>query len=126
MKEWLALYESKSGERGIFNRKSAQEKARNGGHNADWDFGTNPCSEIILRPNQFCNLTVVVRPTDTEETLHSKIEAYILGTMTTLTDFGYLRKRWQTNTEEKILGVSLTGIMDNNLLSRMKTQLQMY
>jgi ribonucleoside-diphosphate reductase alpha chain len=72
MKEWLALYESKSGERGIFNRKSAQEKAReNGRRNADWDFGTNPCSEIILRPNQFCNLTeVVVRPTDTEEILH--------------------------------------------------------
>ena len=97
MKEWLALYESKSGERGIFNRKSAQEKAKeNGRRNANWDFGTNPCSEIILRPNQFCNLTeVVVRPTDTEETLHDKIEvATILGTIqATLTDFGYLRKR---------------------------------
>jgi ribonucleoside-triphosphate reductase (thioredoxin) len=128
MKEWLALYESKSGERGIFNRKSAQDKAReNGRRNADWDFGTNPCSEIILRPNQFCNLTeVVVRPTDTEETLHDKIEvATILGTIqATLTDFGYLRKRWQNNTEEeRLLGVSLTGIMDNSLLSRMRTQL---
>ena len=120
MKEWLALYESKSGERGIFNRVSAQEKAReNGRRNGDYAFGTNPCSEIILRPNQFCNLTeVVVRPTDTEESLHDKIEvATILGTIqATLTDFGYLRKRWQTNTEEeRLLGVSLTGIMDSKL-----------
>ena len=128
MKEWLSLYESKSGERGIFNRQSAQAKAaENGRRDASWDFGTNPCSEIILRPNQFCNLTeVVVRPLDTEESLHNKIEvATILGTIqATLTNFGYLRKRWQTNTEEeRLLGVSLTGIMDNSILSRMRTTL---
>ena len=102
--------------RGIFNRVSAQEKARqNGRRNADWDFGTNPCSEIILRPNQFCNLTeVVVRPTDGMAILLDKVEhATILGTIqATLTNFGYLRKRWQDNTEERLLGVSLTGIMD--------------
>jgi ribonucleoside-diphosphate reductase alpha chain len=128
MKEWLSLYESKSGERGIFNRVSAQEKAKeNGRRNADQPFGTNPCSEIILRPNQFCNLTeVVVRPMDTEATLHDKIEvATILGTIqATLTDFGYLRKRWQTNTEEeRLLGVSLTGIMDNSIINRRRTKL---
>jgi ribonucleoside-triphosphate reductase len=128
MKEWLSLYESKSGERGIFNRVSAQEKAReNGRRNGGYDFGTNPCSEIILRPNQFCNLTeVVVRPMDTEATLHDKIEiATILGTIqATLTDFGYLRKRWQTNTEEeRLLGVSLTGIMDNSIINRRREKL---
>jgi ribonucleoside-triphosphate reductase len=128
MKEWLALYESKSGERGIFNRVSAQEKAReNGRRNGDYEFGTNPCSEIILRPNQFCNLTeVVVRPMDTEATLHEKIEvATILGTIqATLTNFGYLRKRWQTNTEEeRLLGVSLTGIMDNSIINRRRERL---
>ena len=128
MKEWLALYESKSGERGIFNRVSAQEKAReNGRRNGDYDFGTNPCSEIILRPNQFCNLTeVVVRPMDTEATLHDKIEvATILGTIqATLTNFGYLRKRWQQNTEEeRLLGVSLTGIMDNSIINRRRERL---
>ena len=118
MKEWLSLYESKSGERGIFNRASVQEKAKqNGRRNADMEFGTNPCSEIILRPNQFCNLTeVVVRAADTVDSLKRKIKmATILGTMqATFTDFGYLRKRWQNNTEEeRLLGVSLTGIMDN-------------
>ena len=128
MKEWLSLYESKSGERGIFNRVSAQNKAKeNGRRNADHPFGTNPCSEIILRPNQFCNLTeVVVRPMDTESTLHDKIEvATILGTIqATLTDFGYLRKRWQTNTEEeRLLGVSLTGIMDNSIINRRRERL---
>jgi ribonucleoside-diphosphate reductase alpha chain len=128
MKEWLALYESKSGERGIFNRVSAQEKAReNGRRNGDYAFGTNPCSEIILRPNQFCNLTeVVVRPMDTEASLHDKIEvATILGTIqATLTDFGYLRKRWQQNTEEeRLLGVSLTGIMDNSIINRRRERL---
>ena len=117
MKEWLSLYESKSGERGIFNRVSAQKKAsENGRRDADWDFGTNPCSEIILRPNQFCNLTeVVCRSTDTAKTLKNKIRiATILGTIqSTFTNFGYLRKRWQNNTEEeRLLGVSLTGIMD--------------
>ena len=117
MKEWLSLYESKSGERGMFNRASAQKKAaENGRRNADWDFGTNPCSEIILRPNQFCNLTeVVCRSTDTMTTLVKKVKlATILGTIqSTFTNFGYLRKRWQNNTEEeRLLGVSLTGIMD--------------
>ena len=117
MKEWLSLYESKSGERGIFNRVSAQKKAsENGRRDASWDFGTNPCSEIILRPNQFCNLTeVVCRSTDTMTTLTKKVKlATMLGTIqSTFTNFGYLRKRWQNNTEEeRLLGVSLTGIMD--------------
>jgi ribonucleoside-diphosphate reductase alpha chain len=129
MKEWLSLYESKSGERGIFNRASAQEKAsQNGRRKADMEFGTNPCSEIILRPNQFCNLTeVVVRATDTVDSLKNKIRiATILGTVqATFTNFGYLRKRWQNNTEEeRLLGVSLTGIMDNvTTLSQDHTQL---
>ena len=117
MKEWLSLYESKSGERGMFNRASAQAKAaENGRRNPDWDFGTNPCSEIILRPNQFCNLTeVVCRSSDTMTTLSKKVKlATMLGTIqSTFTNFGYLRKRWQNNTEEeRLLGVSLTGIMD--------------
>ena len=117
MKEWLSLYESKSGERGMFNRASAQAKAaENGRRDASWDFGTNPCSEIILRPNQFCNLTeVVCRSTDTMTTLAKKVKlATMLGTIqSTFTNFGYLRKRWQNNTEEeRLLGVSLTGIMD--------------
>ena len=128
MKEWLALYESKSGERGIFSRVSAQTKAKeNGRRKSDYAFGTNPCSEIILRPNQFCNLTeVVCRPADTVETLKNKIEvATILGTIqATLTNFGYLRKRWKDNTEEeRLLGVSLTGIMDNSILSRRRNTL---
>jgi len=128
MKEWLALYESKSGERGIFSRVSAQAKAKeNGRRKSDYAFGTNPCSEIILRPNQFCNLTeVVCRPADTVETLKDKIEvATILGTIqATLTNFGYLRKRWKDNTEEeRLLGVSLTGIMDNSILSRRRSTL---
>ena len=122
MKEWYSLYESKSGERGRFIRQSAQIKAaQNGRRNADVDFGTNPCSEIILRPNQFCNLTeVVCRNGDTKTTLRNKIKlATILGTIqSTLTNFGYLRKRWINNTEEeRLLGVSLTGIMDCELLN---------
>jgi len=117
MKEWLSLYESKSGERGIFNRASAQEKAAsNGRRDGDVDFGTNPCCEIILRPYQFCNLSeVICRADDTVATLKEKIRlATILGTFqSTLTDFGYLRKRWKDTTEEeRLLGVSLTGIMD--------------
>ena len=117
MKEWLSLYESKSGERGIFNRASAQEKAAsNGRRDGDVDFGTNPCCEIILRPYQFCNLSeVICRAEDTVATLKEKIRlATILGTFqSTLTDFGYLRKRWKDTTEEeRLLGVSLTGIMD--------------
>ena len=122
MKEWLTLYNSKSGERGIYNRQSAVEKSlENGRRNADYDFGTNPCSEIILRPYQFCNLTeVVVRAEDTMADLIRKVKlSSILGTFqSSLTDFKYLRKVWKDNTEEeRLLGVSLTGIMDNTLLN---------
>ena len=122
MKEWLTLYNSKSGERGIYNRQSAIEKSmENGRRNTEYDFGTNPCSEIILRPYQFCNLTeVVVRADDKIVDLKRKIElATILGTIqSTLTDLKYLRKIWKDNTEEeRLLGVSLTGIMDNELLN---------
>ena len=129
MKEWLSLYESKSGERGMFSRASAQAKAaENGRRDANWDFGTNPCSEIILRPNQFCNLTeVVVRSTDTVASLTKKIQiATLLGTIqSTFTNFGYLRKRWQNNTEEeRLLGVSLTGIMDSPLMNGKESGLE--
>ena len=122
MNEWQSLYESKSGERGIFNRRSAQAKAaQNGRRISDINFGTNPSSEIILRPNQFCNLTeVVCRARDDRNTLARKIRvATLLGTIqSTLTNFGYLRKRWLDNTaEERLLGVSLTGIMDCKLLN---------
>ncbi len=120
MREWTSLYESKSGERGIFNRKAAQVKAsENGRRETDHYFGCNPCSEIILRPYQFCNLTeVVCRSTDDLATLTEKVRiATILGTFqATLTDFKYLRKVWKDNTEEeRLLGVSLTGILDNNI-----------
>ena len=120
MREWLSLYDSKSGERGIFNRQSAKKQAaKNGRRDVEHDFGCNPCSEIILRPYQFCNLSeVVVRENDTVETLKEKVRlATILGTFqATLTNFRYLRKIWQKNTEEeRLLGVSLTGIMDNEL-----------
>ena len=122
MREWLSLYESGSGERGIFNRQSAQKQAaKNGRRDAEQDFGTNPCSEIILRPYQFCNLSeVVVRASDTQQTLTEMVRlATILGTFqSTLTDFKYLRKIWRNNTEEeRLLGVSLTGIMDNAMMS---------
>jgi len=122
MREWTALVESGSGERGIFNREAAKKQAgKYNRRDADWDFGTNPCSEIILRPYQFCNLTeVVVRATDTIEDLERKVRcATILGTIqSTYTKFPYLRKVWQRNTEEeRLLGVSLTGIMDNRLLT---------
>ena len=117
MREWLSLYESKSGERGIFNRKAAKSKAKeNGRRDAEHYFGCNPCSEIILRPYQFCNLTeVVARSVDTLDILKEKVRlATILGTFqSTLTNFKYLRKIWKDNTEEeRLLGVSLTGILD--------------
>ena len=118
--EWSSLYESKSGERGIFNRvASKKQAAKNGRRDSSYEFGTNPCSEIILRPNQFCNLSeIVVRSTDTIESLTEKARlTSVLGTFqSTLTHFPYLRKIWQKNTkEERLLGVSLTGIMDNKL-----------
>lgn len=121
MREWLALVESKSGERGVFSRVASKKQASyNGRRDPNWEFGTNPCSEIILRPYQFCNLTeVVVRATDSIDDLVRKVElATILGTIqSTYTHFPYLRKVWQKNTEEeRLLGVSLTGIMDSKLL----------
>ena len=118
MNEWKALYDSKSGERGIFNRESAVKMAeKNGRRNTeDYDFGTNPCSEIILRNREFCNLSeVVVRVTDTKESLLKKVRlATILGTFqSTLVNFKYVSSSWRKNCEEeRLLGVSLTGIMD--------------
>lgn len=119
--EWTALVKSKSGERGIFSRIAAKAKAaENGRRDVDWDFGTNPCSEIILRPNQFCNLSeVVAREKDTKASLKRKVRlATILGTLqATLTDLPYLRAVWKRNTaEESLLGVSLTGIQDSPVL----------
>ena len=122
LREWTALVESKSGERGIFSRvASKKQAAKNGRREVDHEFGTNPCSEIVLRPNEFCNLTeVVVRNDDDLDTLTNKTRlATILGTIqATYTKFPYLRKIWQRNTEEeRLLGVSMTGIMDNKLVS---------
>jgi len=122
MREWMALVESGSGERGIFNREASKKQAaKYGRRDPNYEFGTNPCSEIILRPYQFCNLTeVVVRATDTYDDLARKVKlATILGTIqATFTKFPYLRKVWQRNTEEeRLLGVSLTGIMDNSLMT---------
>ena len=122
MKEWVSLYDSKSGERGIFNRVASEKMAtRSGRRDGEHDFGTNPCSEIVLRNKQFCNLSeVVIRPDDDEETLEEKVEiATIFGTIqSTLSNFRYLTKKWKENTEEeRLLGVSLTGIMDNRILS---------
>ena len=120
MDEWKALYESKSGERGIFNRESAVKMAeRSGRRDVNHEFGTNPCSEIILRDREFCNLSeVVVRVTDTVETLKKKARlAAILGTLqSTLVNFKYVSSQWKKNCEEeRLLGVSLTGIMDSPL-----------
>ena len=123
LSEMQTMYESKAGERGIFSRIAAQKiAARNGRRDPEHDFGTNPCSEIILRSNQFCNLSeVVVREDDTLEQLKKKTRiATIIGSLqSTLTDFRYLRVRWKRNTEEEaLLGVSMTGIMDHWLLSK--------
>ena len=122
LREWTSLVESGSGERGIFNREAARKQAEKfGRRDGGYEFGTNPCSEIILRPYQFCNLTeVVVRATDDIDSLERKVRlATILGTLqSTYTKFPYLRKVWQKNTEEeRLLGVSLTGIMDNPLMT---------
>ena len=122
MREWLSLAESGTGERGMFYRGAAQNKAQeNGRRDSTWDFGTNPCSEIILRPYQFCNLSeVIVRGDDSIDDISKKVElATILGTFqSTLTNFPYLRKIWKKNTEEeRLLGVSLTGIMDNSIMN---------
>lgn len=121
LREWVSLYESKSGERGIFNRIAAKVQAsKSGRRDSNAEFGTNPCSEIILRPYQFCNLSeCVVRPKDTLEDLLRKVElATILGTIqSTYTNFRYLRPIWKRNTEEeRLLGVSLTGVMDHPVL----------
>ncbi len=129
LREWASLVESKSGERGIFNRTSAKEQAaKYGRRDPEHEFGTNPCSEIILRPYQFCNLTeVVIREKDKFDDLKKKVMlATILGTVqSTLTKFPYLRKIWNKNTEEeRLLGVSLTGIMDNELTNGKKHGLE--
>jgi ribonucleoside-triphosphate reductase len=128
LNEWSSLYESRSGERGFFSRVASQKQAaKNGRRDPEHDFGTNPCSEIILRPNQFCNLSeVVVRSDDTVASLKRKVRlASILGTLqATLTDFRYLRKKWQQNTEEEaLLGVSMTGIQDCKLTNGVKNGL---
>lgn len=122
MREWSSIYESHSGERGIFNRYASElQAAKNGRRELGKEWGTNPCSEIILRPYQFCNLSsVIVRSDDTLDRLRNKVRlATILGTFqSTMTHFPYLRKVWQTNTEEeRLLGVSMTGILDNKLLN---------
>lgn len=121
MEEWLSLVKSKSGERGIFNRVAAQKQATKFGRDGNHSFGCNPCSEIILRDKQFCNLTeVVIRSTDNFKSIKRKVElATILGTIqSTLTNFQFLGEEWKKNTEEeRLLGVSLTGIMDNEILS---------
>ena len=120
MEEWKSLYVSKSGERGVFSRYASRNQAAcTGRRDPNHDFGTNPCSEIILRSREFCNLTeAVIRADDTAETLLHKVEiATILGTMqSTLTDFKYISKKWKENCdEERLLGVSLTGITDSVL-----------
>jgi ribonucleoside-diphosphate reductase alpha chain len=135
MREWLTLVESKAGERGIFNRVAATKQALKTGRRKvkddrgeDIAFGTNPCGEIILRPKGFCNLTeIVVRFNDTKTTLKRKVRlATILGTIQSgLTDFRYLRKEWKKNAEEeRLLGVSLTGLTDNKIMSTNGPELQ--
>ena len=124
MDEWVSLYKSKSGERGIFNRDACRRTVAKLGdrRNSSYEFGTNPCSEIILRDREFCNLTeVIVRPEDTVESLTRKVKlASILGTwQASLTHFPYLSSEWKKNCEEEaLLGVSLTGILDNKMMSK--------
>ena len=127
--EWKSLYDSKSGERGIFNRDAAKKQsAKNGRRDFNVDFGCNPCGEILLRSKQFCNLTeIVIRQEDTLEILKNKVRlATILGTIqSTLTNFRYIRKEWKENCEEeRLLGVSLTGIMDNDLTNTKNKELK--
>lgn len=122
MEEWLSLVKSKSGERGIFNRVAAQEQAAKWNRRSAYhDYGCNPCSEIILRDKQLCNLSeVIIKANDTLAILKDKVEiATILGTLqATLTNFDFVSEQWSQNTEEEaLLGVSLTGIMDNKLMS---------
>ena len=130
MEEWLSLYKSKSGERGLFNRDAAKKTVEKLGDRRDatYEFGTNPCSEIILRDREFCNLTeVIIRSDDTKESLLRKIRlASILGTwQASLTNFPYLSSEWKKNCEEEaLLGVSLTGILDNKLTYDNGTGLQ--
>ena len=131
MDEWKSLYESKSGERGIFNRQSANNMADASGRRVidNHEFGTNPCSEIILRDREFCNLSeVVIRPHDTKKTLLKKVRlATIIGTIqSSLTNFRYVSSEWRKNCEEeRLLGVSLTGIMDNDLTNGNKSGLDL-
>lgn len=127
LKEWIALIESKSGERGIFNRIAAKQQAeKTSRRDTNHDFGTNPCGEIILRPYGFCNLSeVVVRESDSRETLLSKVRiATIIGTFqSTLTDYKYIRRKWKDNAEEeRLLGVSMTGIMDHPILQKVSEE----
>lgn len=127
MEEWLSLVKSKSGERGIFNREAAQNQAsKYGRRNSTDSYGTNPCSEIILRDKQFCNLTeVIIRAEDTKETIKQKVRvATILGTFqSALTNFNFLSDAWRKNTvEEALLGVSMTGIMDNTFTAGLQNQ----
>jgi len=143
MEEWLSLYKSKSGERGIFNRDAAKKQTERANEfrssladeyrtfrhrEVDHEFGTNPCSEIILRDKEFCNLTeIVVRGNDTKESLARKVRlATILGTwQSTLTNFKYLSSEWERNCkEERLLGVSMTGIMDSELTNGKKGNLE--
>lgn len=123
LEEWMALIRSKSGERGIFNRVAAKKKAKEfGRRDADYEFGTNPCGEIILRPSGLCNLTeVIIRAGDSLKDLMDKVEvATIMGTFqSTLTNYRYVRNIWKKNAEEeRLLGVSMTGIMDHEVLSK--------
>jgi ribonucleoside-diphosphate reductase alpha chain len=131
MKEWLSLYESHSGERGIFSRQAAKKQSEKfGRRDPNYEFGTNPCSEIILRSREFCNLTeVVVRGDDTLKSLKEKVRvATILGVFqSTLVNFKYLSSGWKKNCEEeRLLGVSLTGIMDNEYTNGLKGNLEMF